>query len=89
MIHAKSILALTPEGADLVNKAFNDASEAQLTRGTHALVDIPENTSWSPTDDERPIGWTYMGSSNFTRAAHGNISGTAAKPTMSTLNWEL
>ncbi len=88
MIHAKSILALTTKGQSWSTKPFTTL-QRHSSPGYHALVELPENTSWSPNEEERPIGWTYMGSSNFTRAANGNISGTAAKPTMSTLNWEL
>ena len=87
MIHAKSILALSAAGAALVDKAFRDASDTYMggSRGAPA----PKHASWSPKEGEEPIGWSYLGSSNFTRAAHGNISGSAAKPTMSSLNWEL
>lgn len=88
MIHAKSILALTAEGKIVVDKAFVDASDEYISgRATQPSL---TNEKWSgPKEGEKPIGWTYLGSSNFTRAAHGNISGTAAKPTMSSLNWEL
>uniref|UniRef100_V5ETK5 Uncharacterized protein n=1 Tax=Kalmanozyma brasiliensis (strain GHG001) TaxID=1365824 RepID=V5ETK5_KALBG len=87
MIHAKSILALTADGIAVVNKAFVDASDPYISGKTSGPTLNPQE--WSPKQDEQPIGWTYLGSSNFTRAAHGNISGTAAKPTMSSLNWEL
>lgn len=87
MIHAKSILAVSAEGAAIVDKAFRDASDEYMG-GSKASV-MPKESSWAPKEGEKPIGWTYLGSSNFTRAAHGNISGSAAKPTMSSLNWEL
>ncbi|KAJ9477731.1 Tyrosyl-DNA phosphodiesterase [Pseudozyma hubeiensis] len=87
MIHAKSILALTAAGKAVVDKAFLDASDAYIS-GNKA--EPPPKGTWSgPKDTEQPVGWTYLGSSNFTRAAHGNISGTTAKPTMSSMNWEL
>ncbi|PWZ01042.1 phospholipase D/nuclease [Testicularia cyperi] len=82
MIHAKSILALTAEGRAVVDNAFRAARDG-------SLPPLKDSTPWSPNVGERPIGWSYLGSSNFTRAAHGNIGGTTAKPTMSSLNWEL
>lgn len=38
---------------------------------------------------EDDVGWVYMGSANFTRAAWGTVAGTQAKPTLSLNNWEL
>lgn len=88
MIHAKSILALTTEGAAVVDAAFRNAASSeghlQISEDSAAYAD-----DWAPNKGEDPIGWTYLGSSNFTRAAHGNIGGSLANPTMSTLNWEL
>lgn len=90
MIHAKSILALTAKGSAVVDKAFRDASDTYISgKSSKDLAPLPETGEWSPRETEQPVGWTYLGSSNFTRAAYGNISGSAAKPTMSTLNWEL
>ncbi|GAC97295.1 tyrosyl-DNA phosphodiesterase [Pseudozyma hubeiensis SY62] len=87
MIHAKSILALTAAGKCVVDKAFLDASDEYISGNKGAP---PPKGTWSgPKDAEEPVGWTYLGSSNFTRAAHGNITGTTAKPTMSSMNWEL
>lgn len=85
MIHAKSILALTAEGKDLVDKAFREATQAQESGRPPAV----KSGEWTRREGEKPVGWTYLGSSNFTRAAHGNVSGTTGKPTMSSLNWEL
>lgn len=89
MIHAKSILALTPEGCTIVDRAFLAASDAQLPGSTTVPLPRSGETEWEPNPNERLIGWTYLGSSNFTRAAHGNIGGTTAKPTQSGSNWEL
>lgn len=87
MIHAKSILALSADAAALVDKAFQDASDEYM--GGSKQRPSSSGSVWTPKEGEQPIGWTYLGSSNFTRAAHGNISGSTAKPTMSSLNWEL
>lgn len=81
MIHAKSILALTPEGKAIVDRAFD--------RDPFSSTALAAKPVWKPTADEKPVGWAYLGSSNFTRAAHGNIAGTPAAPTMSSRNWEL
>lgn len=35
------------------------------------------------------MGWVYLGSANFTRAAWGTIAGTTSAPTLSLNNWEL
>lgn len=88
MIHAKSILALTPHGANLVDRAFVEASDSYISGRTSNFAP-PQRGEWQPREGEQPIGWTYLGSANFTRAAHGNIGGTAAKPTLSSSNWEL
>lgn len=88
MIHAKSILALTPEGASLVNKVFTDASNAQYSSPSSFTSSVPTG-EWKAKEGEKPIGWTYMGSANFTRAAWGNLAGSAARASMSTSNWEL
>ena len=85
MIHAKSLLALTSAGKAIVDKAFRDAQESGST-----TVDLSAQAhSWTAGDDEKPIGWTYLGSANLTRAAHGNIGGSASNPSMSSSNWEL
>nr|CDI51928.1 phospholipase d nuclease [Melanopsichium pennsylvanicum 4] len=89
MIHAKSILAVSAEGAKVVHNAFQDASDSYMGGLSRGRSVHHSEEDWKPKEGEQPIGWTYLGSSNFTRAAHGNISGTAAKPTMSSLNWEL
>ncbi|CDU24538.1 uncharacterized protein SPSC_04039 [Sporisorium scitamineum] len=86
MIHAKSILALTADGKPLVDQAFIDASDAYISGKATAR----KEGKWTgPAEKEQPVGWTYLGSSNFTRAAHGTISGSANKPTTSCMNWEL
>ncbi|SJX61067.1 uncharacterized protein SRS1_12290 [Sporisorium reilianum f. sp. reilianum] len=87
MIHAKSILALTAAGTALVNQAFTAASDAYISNTSARPV--PSHAWSGARPAEQPIGWTYLGSSNFTRAAHGTISGSASKPTMSCMNWEL
>ncbi|PWN51434.1 phospholipase D/nuclease [Violaceomyces palustris] len=74
MIHAKSLLAFQPCAS---NRILNGGG-ARV--GSHLSGPIRANP---------PIGWTYLGSANFTRAAHGNITGTLTHPTMSTMNWEL
>ena len=88
MIHAKSILALSAAGTAIVDKAFREASDPYIT-GTSTKPMPPRDVEWKPNPTEEPVGWTYLGSSNFTRAAHGNISGTVNRPTMSCSNWEL
>lgn len=39
--------------------------------------------------DDPSVGWVYVGSHNFTRAAWGTISGSRDQPTQSISNWEL
>ena len=36
----------------------------------------------SPKAKEKPTGWLYMGSHNFTPSAWGTLSGTAFNPTL-------
>ncbi|SOV06189.1 uncharacterized protein UDID_01505 [Ustilago sp. UG-2017a] len=89
MIHAKSLLALTPKGATIVDQAFWTAADAQLSGSSRQPLPRQGESEWQPNLGETPIGWSYLGSSNFTRAAHGNISGTVQKPTQNGSNWEL
>ena len=91
MIHAKSILAIRPDakGREVVDKAFRNAAPSSSSSSGASPPKPRIRASWKPQPGEAPIGWTYLGSSNFTRAAHGNISGTLAIPTMSSTNWEL
>ena len=77
-MHAKSLLAYMPSKKEFLARAFNSTG-----RGGRTL------SSASEKGKDKPIGWTYLGSSNFTRAAHGVISGKVNAPTMSTRNWEL
>ncbi len=72
MIHAKSILALTPHGASLVDRAFVDASDAYISGRSFASP--TQDRQLKPKPDEQPIGWTYLGSANFTPAPPTAIS---------------
>ncbi|KAJ8494567.1 hypothetical protein ONZ45_g13197 [Pleurotus djamor] len=43
----------------------------------------------SPETDEKPIGWAYVGSHNFTPSAWGTLSGTSFTPILNITNYEL
>ncbi|KAN0061581.1 hypothetical protein ACQY0O_006428 [Thecaphora frezii] len=86
MIHAKSLLAYLPSERATIDEAFKNSSRSDIggfDSGGRTLAETGK------TEAERPIGWTYMGSANFTRAAHGNVGGKAGAATLSTSNWEL
>ncbi|EPQ31725.1 uncharacterized protein PFL1_01058 [Pseudozyma flocculosa PF-1] len=94
LMHAKSLLAFLPSAQDVIDQAFRDGQT--LKEGGSSAGSSTARSSGSAgggsggsSTAERPIGWTYLGSSNFTKAAHGTISGRQTAPTMSTSNWEL
>ncbi|KAH9911780.1 phospholipase D/nuclease [Epithele typhae] len=39
--------------------------------------------------EDKPVGWLYMGSHNFTPSAWGTLSGSAFNPTLNITNYEL
>lgn len=49
----------------------------------------PKDQPKSSNSMDEVVGFTYMGSHNFTQAAWGNLSGTVARPKLTQSNWEL
>ncbi|KZT68593.1 phospholipase D/nuclease [Daedalea quercina L-15889] len=49
----------------------------------------PDDNEPTETRQNKPVGWLYMGSHNFTPSAWGTLSGSAFNPTLNITNYEL
>ena len=58
------------------------AKSTKNVRRSTATTEDEDDAPGSPKAKEKPIGWLYMGSHNFTPSAWGTLSGTAFNPTL-------
>ena len=63
--------------------------DKSTTSGNLSDSETEDEDDSSSGSKEKPIGWLYMGSHNFTSSAWGTLSGSAFNPTLNvrTLGW--
>ena len=84
--HVRYVLLIANPLRQMILGIIRDKSTTSGNRSDSETEDEDDSVSGSK---EKPIGWLYMGSHNFTPSAWGTLSGSAFNPTLNvrTLGW--
>ncbi|KIY46453.1 phospholipase D/nuclease [Fistulina hepatica ATCC 64428] len=62
---------------------------AKFTHSSHDGGHSDTETDEEPEEAQRPVGWAYVGSHNFSSAAWGTLSGSSFTPVLNVSNYEI